>query len=80
MTLISLDMEGIYILFSAVFRKWMQEEGMKGSLDFDVGEFLDKTFITYRKTKSINEDFYMYRYSFFNFITKHYTRNANDIY
>lgn len=49
-------------------------------MDFDVGEFLDKSFITFRKTKNLNEHFYNYRYSFLNFITKHYTRNAKDIY
>ena len=53
---------------------------MKGALDFDVDEFLDKAFITHRKTKTVNETFYNYRYSFLNFITKHYTRNTNDIY
>ena len=58
----------------------MEDEGMKASLDFDVGEFLDKAFITFRKTKNINEHLMNYRYSFFNFITKHYTRNVNDIY
>ena len=63
-----------------VSRKWMEAEGMRGQLDFDVGEFLDKAFITFRKTKNLNEDFYNYRYSFFNFITKHYSRNVHDIY
>jgi 5-methylthioribose kinase len=58
----------------------MEQEGMKGSLDFDVGDFLDKAFITFRKTKNVNETLYNYRYSFLNFITHHYTRNANDIY
>ena len=53
---------------------------MKGSLDFDVGELADKEFITFRKTKNINEHYYGYRYSFFNLVTKHYTRNAKDIY
>ena len=53
---------------------------MKGSLDFDVGELLDKAFITFRKTKNVNETFYNYRYSFFNFITQNYTRNTKDIY
>ena len=36
----------------------MDEEGMKGSLDFDIGEFLDKAFITFRKTKNITETHY----------------------
>lgn len=31
---------------------------MTGCLDFDVGEFLDKAFITYRKTKNFNETIY----------------------
>jgi hypothetical protein len=58
----------------------MKKEGMKGALDFDAAEFLDKAFITYRKTKNLNETFHNLRYSFLNFITKHYTRNADDIY
>ena len=58
----------------------MKQEGMTGSLDFDVGEFLDKAFITFRKTKNINEAIYSNRHHFLNLITKHYTRNANDIY
>ena len=53
---------------------------MTGTLDFDVGEFLDKAFITFRKTKNINETMYSLRYNFLNLITKHYTRNTNDIY
>ena len=53
---------------------------MTGSLDFDVGEFLDKTFMTFRKTKNISEALYHNRYHFMNLITKHYTRNTNDIY
>lgn len=36
----------------------MKQQGMTGSLDFDVGEFLDKTFITFRKTKNVNETLY----------------------
>ena len=61
-------------------RKFMKEEGMKGALDFDVGEFLDKTFITFRKTKNFNETIYKYRYSLLNFITNHHSRNTRDIY
>lgn len=72
-------MEGKNKLFKGI-SKWMDEEGMKGSLDFDVGEFLDKAFITFRKTKNLSEKHYNLRYNFFNFITKHYTRNVNDIY
>jgi hypothetical protein len=58
----------------------MKEEGMTGALDFDVGEFLDKTFVTFRKTKNFSEAVYSNRYNFLNLITKHYTRNTNDIY
>lgn len=58
----------------------MKQEGMTGSLDFDVSEFLDKAFITFRKTKNINESAHSLRHNFLNLITKHYSRNTNDIY
>jgi hypothetical protein len=75
-------MEGNLNLISKhiIFRKYMQQEGMKGALDFDVGEFIDKAFVTFRKTKNVNETLYDLKYSFLNFINKHYTRNTNDIY
>lgn len=36
----------------------MKDEGMTSSIDFDIGEFLDKTFVTFRKTKNVNESLY----------------------
>lgn len=44
---------------------------MAGMMDFDVGEFLDKTFYTFRKTKNISETFYSLKYNFLNLIMKH---------
>ena len=58
----------------------MKDEGMTSSIDFDIGEFLDKTFVTFRKTKNVNESLYQMRYNFFNLINKHHTRNTNNIY
>ena len=58
----------------------MKQEGMTGMLNFDVGEFLDKTFYTFRKTKNINETMYSLKYNFLNLIMKHQTRNVADIY
>lgn len=49
---------------------------MAGNIDFDIGDFLDKEFYTFRKTKSYKEATY-YRWNFLNLITKHYTRNTD---
>ena len=31
---------------------WMKKEGFEPTIDFDIGMFADKTFSTYRKTKT----------------------------
>jgi len=54
----------------------MKEEGMAGSIDLNIGDFADKEFHTFRKTKSFKEAIY-YRWNFLNLINKHYTRNAD---
>lgn len=52
---------------------------MAANIEMDIGDFCDKEFYTFRKTKSFKEAIY-YRWNFLNFITKHYTRNADQIY
>lgn len=57
----------------------MKEEGMAGSVDFDIDDLPDKTFVTYRKTKSHMETIF-FRYNAFNPINKHYTRQSDSVY
>lgn len=52
---------------------------MAGTVDFNIDDLPDKEFITFRKTKSFNETIY-FRYQFFNFVTKHYSRGTNIVY
>jgi hypothetical protein len=42
----------------------MKKEGMANNVDFDIGQFMDKTFTTYRKTKSNNETIYFVLFIF----------------
>mmetsp|Transcript_13058 Transcript_13058/g.9450 ORF Transcript_13058/g.9450 Transcript_13058/m.9450 type:complete len:335 (-) Transcript_13058:90-1094(-) len=56
----------------------MKEEGMVGGVQVDIEKFSDKEFYTFRKTKNFNEAMY-YRWYFFNLVTKHYTRTANQM-
>lgn len=77
-----MDMEGKFIILhylALLIRKWMKEEGMAGNVEFDMSDLPNKEFITYRKTKSHNETIF-FRYHFFNFITKHYSRKTNSVY
>ena len=49
----------------------MKKEGFEPTLDFDVGIFADKTFSTYRKTKT-HKDYFL-RWNPFNMVNKHFT-------
>lgn len=57
----------------------MAKEGFQASVEFDIGQFMDKTFTTYRKTKLHNEDIF-FRFNPFNLINKHYTRSTDHVY
>jgi len=59
--------------------KWMAKEGFQSTVDFDIGQFLDKTFVTFRKSKTTKETSFM-RFNPFNLINKHYTRRADQVY
>jgi hypothetical protein len=54
----------------------MKQEGMAGSVDLDMGDFLDKEFHTFRKTKTFKEAAY-YKWNFLNLVNKHYTRGTD---
>ena len=55
----------------------MKMEGMHHS-ELDINNFLDKSFHTFRKTKLLDESYFL-RYNPFNLINKHHTRNVDDI-
>ena len=57
----------------------MAAEGMLDTTQFDVSNFFNKTFHTYRKTKLFNETMY-FRYHGLNWLNKHYTRRTEDIF
>eukprot|EP00352_Strombidinopsis_acuminata_P007470 CAMPEP_0176366870 /NCGR_PEP_ID=MMETSP0126-20121128/21482_1 /TAXON_ID=141414 ORGANISM="Strombidinopsis acuminatum, Strain SPMC142" /NCGR_SAMPLE_ID=MMETSP0126 /ASSEMBLY_ACC=CAM_ASM_000229 /LENGTH=500 /DNA_ID=CAMNT_0017724463 /DNA_START=72 /DNA_END=1574 /DNA_ORIENTATION=- len=58
--------------------QWMKKEGLDSTIDIDMNMFMDKTFVTYRKTKTVRESLY-YRWNPLNFVNKHYTKNTDDI-
>lgn len=55
---------------------WMKKEGFETAVEFDIGNFMDKTFTTYRKTKTEHEDIF-FRWNPFNLVNKHFTRNTD---
>ncbi len=57
---------------------WMRQEGFDATVDVDIDSFADKTFTTYRKTKT-QEQLY-FKWNPMNLINKHYTRSTDDIY
>ena len=57
---------------------WMKKEGFDSTVEIDIDQFADKTFTTYRKTKTSSEPLYM-RWNPLNLVNKHYTRQTNDI-
>jgi len=67
------------LTFSGYGGDWMKKEGLEQTVDFDIGQFLDKTFATYRKTKSYSESIY-FRWNPFNLINKHQTRATDHVY
>ena len=51
---------------------WMKKEGFDSTVEVDLDQFADKTFTTYRKTKT-QEQLY-FKWNPMNLINKHYTR------
>ena len=57
----------------------MKQEGMAGSIQVDLDDFMGKEFVTFRKTKNYSEVQYSTKYSFVNLVNKHFTRRQEDI-
>lgn len=58
--------------------QWMKKEGLESTVDVDMDKFMDKTFVTFRKTKTFKESVY-YRWNPLNFVNKHYTKATDDV-
>lgn len=56
----------------------MKQAGFDPTVEVDIDQFPDKTFTTYRKTKTASEALYM-RWNPFNLVNKHFTRQTNDL-
>ena len=59
--------------------KYMAAEGFHQDFDFDISNLLDKTFHTYRKSKTNNINNH-WKWNPFNLVNKHYTRNADQVF
>ena len=57
----------------------MQAEGFNSNFNVNIDEMLDKSFHSYRKHKSLNEDIY-FKWNPFNLVNKHYTRNGDQVF
>lgn len=56
--------------------KYMAAEGFNQTFDFNVDNLLDKTFHSYRKSKT-NSTFMHWKWNPFNLVNKHYMRNSD---
>ena len=64
---------GDSVTFTGYGGEWMKREGFEPTYDFDLDVMADKTFHTYRKTKTAHEDLY-FKWNPMNFVNKHYVR------
>ena len=68
------------IRFTGYGGDWMKREGgFEPTVDFEIGQFMDKTFTTYRKTKTFKEGIY-FKWNPFNLVNKHFTRQTDHVY
>ena len=59
--------------------KYMAAEGFQQDFEFDISNLLDKTFNTYRKSKT-NAVANHWKWNPFNLVNKHYTRNGDQVF
>ena len=59
--------------------KHMAAEGFRNDFNFDLDNLLDKTFHSFRKSKTNNVHNH-WKWNPFNLVNKHYTRNADQVY
>ncbi len=46
---------------------------MSGEIEVDLGDFMGKEFVSYRKTKNYSETQYSTKYNWLNMVNKHFT-------
>ena len=56
----------------------MAKEGFKNTYDVDITQLFDKTFHTYRRSKT-NSEANHWKWNPFNMVNLHYMRNANNM-
>jgi hypothetical protein len=66
------------LTFTGYGGPWMQKAGFDPTLEVDIDSFADKTFTTYRKTKTTKALYF--KWNPFNLINKHYTRQSDDVF
>jgi lipid A disaccharide synthetase len=66
------------LTFSGYGGPWMAKEGFEPTVEIDIDQLMDKTFVTYRKTKTFSEDL-MWRWNPMNLVNKHYTRSTDQM-
>ncbi len=71
--------EGENLTFTGYGGPWMAKEGFEPTVEIDIDELMDKTFVTYRKTKSFSTALY-WRWNPWNLVTKHYTRSTEQVF
>jgi lipid A disaccharide synthetase len=67
------------INFTGYGGPWMAKEGFEPTVDIDINELMDKTFVTYRKTKTFSHDLF-WRWNPWNLVNKHYTRSTDQVF
>ena len=56
----------------------MGNEGFENTFEMNIDDMLDKTFHTFRKTKTNDEKLY-FKWNPFNLVNKHFTRNGDQV-
>ena len=75
-TIKSLNSSNNDINFYGYGGEWMKKEGFNQQFDFNIENLYDKTFHTYRRSRTMNEVMH-YKWNPFNLVNAHYMRNAN---
>lgn len=57
----------------------MAAQGFNNTFELNLDDLLDKSFHSYRKTKTHNDIVY-YKWNPFNLVNKHFTRNGDNAY
>jgi len=73
------ESRGADVKFFGYGGKHMAGEGFENTFNINIDEMLDKTFHTFRKSKTLNENVFM-KWNPFNLVNKHFTRNGDQVF